>query len=101
VGFRVDHAENGRLLARGGAGRSRDLAVPTRAGVVATVAAIVPHLVGPGYVGDRGLGFGLGVDDERDHVARIVLRRAAQNDIVIRPDAGSVGAAGVQRYDPG
>ena len=92
VGFRVDHAKHGCLLARLGTGSSRDRAVPTRARVVAAVATIVPNLVGARDIRDRGLGFGLGIDGERDHVARIVLRRAAQKDIVIRSDAGSVGA---------
>ena len=101
VGFRVDHAEHGCLLGRRRTGRSRGRAVPTRSQVVATVALVEPHLVGPGNAGDRGLGFGRGIDDERDHVARIVLRRAAQDDIVIRSDAGSVGAAFAQGYDPG
>ena len=34
-------------------------------------------------------------------VARIVARGAAQQQIVVRPDGGTVRSAGVQRHDPG
>ena len=100
VSFRIDHTQHGCLLARQRTGSSRDRAVPTRTRVVATITAVVPHLIRPGDAGDGGLCFGLGIYGECDYVARIVLRRAAQKDIVIRPDTCAVGAAGVEFYYP-
>ena len=62
VGFRVDHAEHGCCWLAAGQGDPAGSCSRDSTRVVAAVAAVEPHLVGPGDAGDRSLDFGRGID---------------------------------------
>src|SRR5215475_4473095 len=75
--------------------------LPVGPGVVAPVALVEPDLVGTGDAGNGRLLLALGVDHQGDRVARIVRRRAAQQEIVMRSDGRAVRSAGMERDDAG
>jgi len=74
---------------------------PARAGIIAVVADIEPHLIGTGYAANVRIIFGYRVDHQRGRVARVVLRGTAQQQVRIWSDRGAVGSTGVQRDNSG
>ena len=80
---------------------ARYFAIPVGGRVVAPVALVEPDLIRADDAADVGKVLGLRVDDQRGRVARVVGRRAAEQQIVMRSDRGAVRSARVERDDPG
>src|SRR5260221_6357793 len=98
---RVDDAELRKpWKAWSGAGAG-GATVPARSGVVPEVTLVEPDFVRPGDAADQGHVLGCGIDDQRLRVARIILRRAPKQQVVMRPHSRAVWPAVVQRHDTG
>ena len=96
----VDHAEHGRLGRRSGTG-SRCFAIPVGARVVALVALVEPDFIRADDAVDVGKVLVTRIDDQRAPVGWIVGRSAAQQQIVMWSNSGTVGSAVAELQDAG
>ena len=80
--------------------QDRSAEVLARSEIVAAITAIEIHFIGARNSGNRRLFLGLGVDDESDLVAGIILRRASQDDVIVWANACSVGSTARQGTTP-
>src|ERR1700686_146560 len=94
----AEHAKAWKASGRAGAGGAT---VAARSGVVPEVTLVEPDFVRPGDVLNQGLVLGFGIDDQRFPVARIILRRAPKQQVVMQPQGRAIWAAFVQRPDTG
>ena len=69
--------------------------------IVTVVTAIEPDFIRASDTADVGIIFSFRIDDQRGGVARIVARGAAQHEIVVRSNRGTIRSAGVKRNDAG
>src|SRR6202047_1671137 len=99
---RVDDAEHGKAWkARGIRAGAGGATVAARSGVVPEVTLVEPDFVRTSDVLNQGRVLGFGIDDQRFRVARIILRRAPKQQVVMRSQGRAIWPASVQRHDTG